>query len=116
MAAERRLSELAAAGALDAYLACAADGIRLHRNGAEPIVGTAAVRSFLADTPARIVSEPIKAGISRSGDLGYAYGSYVARYTKAGLPSEERGFYLRVWKRLASGWRLVADITNPSSS
>jgi ketosteroid isomerase-like protein len=112
-AAEKKLSDLGAGGALGAYLACAAADIRLHRNGAEPVVGEDAIKSFFADRPARITSTVIKADVSRSGDLGYAYGSYVARTDGAGPSSEERGYYLRVWKRLAGGWRLVADITNP---
>ncbi len=114
LVAERRLSDAAASGALEAYLACATEEIRLHRNGVEPVVGAAAVRSLLSDRPAQIVSTPIEADISRSGDLGYAYGSYVARDQKAASRPEERGYYLRVWKRLAVGWRLVADISNPA--
>jgi ketosteroid isomerase-like protein len=110
--AERKLSELGAGGALGAYLACAAEGVRLHRNGTEPVVGTGAIKAFFADKPARFTSTLIKAGIARSEDLGYAYGSYVARNEGAGPSSEERGYYLRVWKRLAAGWRLVADIAN----
>jgi len=113
LAAEQKMSELGANGALDAYLTCGTPGIRLHRSGAEPVVGAEAVRSFLADKAARITSKPLKADVSRSGDLGYAYGSYVASFDKAGSPTEERGFYLRVWKRLSDGWRLVADITSP---
>lgn len=114
IAVERRLSDAAASGALEAYLACAAEDIRLHRNGAEPAVGTTAARSFLSDRPAQIVSTPITADLSRSGDLGYAYGSYVARDQKAGSRSEERGYYLRVWTRQTGVWRLVADIMNPA--
>jgi ketosteroid isomerase-like protein len=111
-AAETRFADLAARGALDAYLAFAADGIRLHRNGIEPIVGTDAIKSFFAGKSARMTPAVIKADISRSGDLGYAYGSYIARTEGAGPSSEEQGYYLRVWKRLAGGWRLVADIAN----
>jgi ketosteroid isomerase-like protein len=111
-AAEKSFSDLAAGGALNAYLACATGGARLHRNGVEPLVGTDAMTSFFAGQPVRMTSAVIKADISRSGDLGYAYGSYALRTELAGTTSEERGYYLRVWKRLGGGWRIVADIAN----
>jgi len=50
-AAERKLSELGAGGALGAYLACAAEGVRLHRNGTEPVVGTVTLAVKLAVLP-----------------------------------------------------------------
>jgi ketosteroid isomerase-like protein len=111
LAAEKLLSDQTAASELGGYVACAAPEIRLHRDGAEPIVGAASVRAYLGGREARITSTPIKADVSRSGDLGYAYGSYVARLSATGTAPEERGYYLRVWKRQAGGWRLVADIT-----
>jgi ketosteroid isomerase-like protein len=53
--------------------------------------------------------EPIKADVSHSGDLGYAYGSY-----EVGGAKPEKGYYARVWKRDAQGrWRIVMDVTNP---
>jgi ketosteroid isomerase-like protein len=113
VAAEKTFSDRAAAGALEAYLAVGTENVRLHRNGAEPAVGVAAVKSSLAGGTLRITCTPIKADVSRSGDLGYAYGSYVAHGAPPGGSKEERGYYLRIWKRLAADWRLVADITNP---
>jgi ketosteroid isomerase-like protein len=112
-AAEKEFSDLAADGALGAYLACGAEWLRLHRNGSEPVVGADAIKSFFGRRRARATSTLIKADNSRSGDLGYAYGSFVVRTEVGQTTTEERGYYLRVWKRLAGGWRLVADITNP---
>jgi hypothetical protein len=41
-------------------------------------------------------------GVARSGELGYAYGTY-----SAGL---QRGAYLRIWSRDAAGrWWLIVD-------
>jgi ketosteroid isomerase-like protein len=112
-AAEKEFADLAADGALGAYLACGAEGLRLHRNGSEPVVGADAIKSFFERGPARATSTLIKADSSSSGDLAYAYGSYVVRTEAGGTTSEERGYFLRLWKRLAGGWRLVADIANP---
>jgi len=47
---------------------------------------------------------------ARSGDFGYARGHYAA----AATPGKPAGWYLRVWRREASGWRVVMDVTNPA--
>jgi len=113
---EQKLSDLAARSALDAYLTLATETARLHRDGAEPIVGVAAVKSHLATNPDRLTFAPTKADVSESGDLGYVYGSYVSHGIAPGAGTEKRGYYLRVWKRQAGGWRLVADITTEQTT
>jgi ketosteroid isomerase-like protein len=113
LAAEKTFSDRAASGVLEAYLAVGTENVRLHRDGAEPAVGVAAVKSSLAGGTLPIAFTPIKADVSQSRDLGYAYGSYAAQGGPSGAPKEERGYYLRIWKHLAGDWRLVADITNP---
>ena len=59
--------------------------------------------------PLRFTLEPTHAEASRAGDLGFTYGAYTEA---AGGRPESRGFYLHVWKRLADGWMLAADVTN----
>ncbi len=110
--AEKKFSELASAAALDAYLACGAEGLRLHRDGAEPLVGAAAIQSYFGEKPLRTSSTSIKTDASKSGDLGYSYGSFVAPPAAAWTSAKDGGFYLRVWKRLDGDWRIVADIAN----
>ncbi|HEV2668300.1 MAG TPA: tetratricopeptide repeat protein, partial [Blastocatellia bacterium] len=49
------------------------------------------------------------ADVSRSGDLGYAYGRY-----ELGGAEPQKGYFARVWKRDANGqWRIVMDIVRP---
>ncbi len=80
-----------------------ASSVRFHRNGTFPIKGIAAATAFLQEHPYGTASHQ-KAGISDSGDLAYAYGTYDN-------PSAS-GYYIRVWKLTdASVWKLVFDVT-----
>jgi ketosteroid isomerase-like protein len=81
---------------------------RLYREGLSPIVGLGAIRSHLGSKPGAMTCSPVKDEMSRSGDLGYTYGTYMA-----GQGSVESGYYLRVWKRVAGQWRLAVDLLIP---
>ena len=92
-----------------AYQSRLSDDARVHRPGVMPVVGKDALRGWLAQQTMSLSGEPIKADVARSGDLGYAYGSYELGGAKA-----EKGYYARVWKRDAKGqWRIVMDTVNP---
>jgi tetratricopeptide (TPR) repeat protein len=69
------------------------------------VVGKDALRDWLARQTMTLGGEPIKADVSRSGDLGYAYGSYELDGAQP-----QKGYFARVWKRDAKGqWRIVMD-------
>jgi ketosteroid isomerase-like protein len=98
-------------GTANAFLDCLAGDARLHRDGVFPIIGLAAIRSYLSAKPMQLKWEPIKSDISRSADLGYTYGSYELR---RGDNEVEKGYYVRVWKRNGSGkWKLALDTLSP---
>jgi len=74
-----------------------------------PVAGKDALRDWLARQTMTLSGEPIKADVSRSGDLGYAYGSY-----ELGGAQPQKGYFARVWKRDAKGqWRIVMDTVSP---
>ncbi len=78
----------------------------MHRVGQLPVVGAEAITQYLTQKNQSLTYRAEKADIARSGDLGYAYGSYEA--------PAEKGYYLRVWRRGTEGkWELMADIANP---
>lgn len=58
--------------------------------------------------------KPQKAEVSRSGDLGYTWGTYERRRQGAdGKPVLETGKYMTVWKKQPDGsWKAVADMGN----
>lgn len=105
--AERALAaDAGARGFAEALLARGAEGVRVHRDGSEPAIGAAAARALLAREPAASGWTTAHAEAARSGDFGYAHGSFR---TEAGT-----GSYMRVWERGADGtWRVVLDVTAP---
>jgi hypothetical protein len=51
--------------------------------------------------------EPTGGDVSRSGDLGYTYGTYETIGGK-----KARGNYLHIWMKQGPAWQLVLDVTN----
>jgi ketosteroid isomerase-like protein len=103
------LAAAKASNARQAYEGRLSDGARVHRPGVMPVVGENALRSWLAQQTMTLSGEPVKADVSRSGDLGYAYGSY-----ELGGAKTEKGYFVRVWKRDVKGtWRIVIDVVSP---
>jgi len=105
--AERALAaDAAERGFTEALLARGAEGVRVHREGSEPAIGAEAARALLAREPAASGWTTAHAEAARSGDFGYAHGSFR---TADGV-----GSYMRVWERGADGeWRVVLDVTAP---
>jgi uncharacterized protein DUF4440 len=86
---------------------------RLHREGAIPALGEAAVRVALRDDDRVYRSKPLGGGTSRTADFGYTYGEYDLAATSE--RSAERGFYLRLWRPGSDGtWRVILDLAQPA--
>ena len=110
LAAERELLAAAASGSVsEAYASRLADDARIHRPGVMPVVGKDALGRWLADQGSKLSGEPLLADVSRSGDLGYAYGSY-----ELDGANPQAGYFARVWKRDDTGrWRIAMDTISP---
>jgi len=116
---ERDFASAAARDTAAAFDAQAADDIRLMRDGHFPFLGREAMRKALAAAPGTLTWEPAQAAASRSGELGYTYGTYELRRAGAAAASE-RGHYVRIWKKKPDGrkrsdgtWKVVLDLLNP---
>jgi ketosteroid isomerase-like protein len=116
MEAESKLSEASASGGFrTALLAHADESLRLYRQGTFPLVGKDSVAKAVKVLSEYITWKPLKADVSASGDLGYAYGSYELRINKSDDKPAELGHYARVWKREGRGpWRVVFNVVNPA--
>jgi ketosteroid isomerase-like protein len=112
--AERELAKASAAdGMVKAFLARLGGDARVYRPGLQPMIGIPAARTFLSKRTLAQSWTPLMAEAARSGDLGYAYGSYETREGDA-TPVVEKGYYVRVWRRSAKeGWRIVVDVAMP---
>ena len=110
-AVEAAFAEAATAAVGDAYRARLLPGARLHRNERSPFVGATAAAAFMSGFE-RIGWTVLHAEVAESGDLAFTAGSYdgVVAGT-AGTPGAvERGFFVRVWHRDASGaWRIAFE-------
>jgi len=100
---------------IDSFLSLMADDVRLFRLNAFPAVGKQATQAALATRQGVLSWQPVKADVSRSGDLGYTYGSYEFKASGVDAKPVEKGNYVRIWKRQRGGkWRVVLDILNPT--
>ena len=99
-------------GQARAYRDRLAASARLHRPGVQPLVGEQAIARWLAGQPAFSAADTRFTEASRSGDLGYSWGTYqIAR--RGAAPARE-GFYVRVWARERSGqWKVAIDVLQP---
>jgi hypothetical protein len=99
-------------GSTSAYGSFAADELRLFRNGTLPFVGKQVALSALVNNKEQLKWEPTAGDVSRSGDLGYTYGTYETIATDA---KNSHGSYLHIWWKQGGVWRIVLDVTNPLS-
>ena len=111
--AERSLADDSAPeGSARALLSRADDSFRLYRQNSFPFVGREAARKALEGKTDVVTWKASKAEVSRSGDLGYAYGTYELKTKASDEKPTEQGNYVRIWKREGSTWRVVLDVTS----
>lgn len=102
----------------EAWASFFADDAVMLPQGEGPVKGRAdireAMKGFFAREGASLRWTPDHAEVSRSGDLGYTYGTYVATVTGPdGTPVSSRGKYVTIWRRQAGGdWKAVLDMGN----
>ncbi len=71
-------------------------------------------RSQLATPGISMKWQPEKVEAARSGDIGYARGTYVLTVTgPSGAPVTDKGKYIEIWKKQADGsWKVAVEIFN----
>jgi ketosteroid isomerase-like protein len=112
--AERELTkDCMSKGSASVLIAHADETFRLYRQNSFPFVGKEAARKALEGKTDVVTWKAAKAEVSRSGDLGYSYGTYELKSKPSDEKPTEQGNYLRIWKRQGDTWRIVLDLTNP---
>ena len=99
-------------GARQAFEDRADRDVRLFRNGQQPMV-KADAGAFLGTNAGNWTWVPAFEDVSRSGDVGYTYGTYQIASKDAAAKIVESGNYFRIWKKQAGKWLIVADLTDP---
>jgi ketosteroid isomerase-like protein len=97
--------ESATDGSAAAWRHWAAQDVRFYREGAAPRLGFAAAAAAFDDVRRDWTVD--RMATARSNDFGYVRGT--VRNVPAGSIA---GYYLRVWRREAAGWRIAADVFN----
>ena len=102
-------------GLAEAFVASADGEVRIYRQNTFPAVGREHIRETAEAKSGATSWKLTDAGVSRSGDLGYSYGTYEYKAKAADdVKPSEQGHYVRFWKRApGQRWRIVLDITNP---
>lgn len=94
-----------------AFLEYAADSAVLLQRNIMPIVGKKAIQNSFdafSDTGIILTWDPLKADISKSGELGYTYGLFTSQIKSNNTIT--RGKYVTIWKKQADGsWKYVLD-------
>jgi len=91
-------------GFAKSYAAYAARQVRLYRANNLPFIGREASIEQLSKTTGAVKWTPVDGDVSSAGDLGYTHGTYEAE--------NERGSYVRIWKKQNGLWRIIMDVTN----
>lgn len=91
-----------------AYRRFAAVDLRFYRNGALPSKGLREAMQAVSANQGAATWTCQQTRVSKSGDLGYAYG-----FTESPSDKKKRVF-LHLWKRAqGGGWKLVLDLESP---
>lgn len=95
-----------------AFVEFAHDDAIILRDNSMPIVGKTAITKLYKNVSSDGVQfswEPLSGDISKSGDLGFTYGTYT--FIKESEINE--GTYVSVWKKDKSGrWKYILDSGN----
>lgn len=115
MYAERNFLALAQkGGALKALGRCMDDEARVYRGKERPIAGRNLIQAYFSGKRYLSTWEPMQCDVAKSGDLGYVCGSYTTKASGGGSVVDEKGYYVRVWRRDAMNeWRVVAEVISP---
>jgi uncharacterized protein (TIGR02246 family) len=108
--------------AFDRMASYYADNATLYTPGAPAAVGKEAIQAMsktLRDMDLDLKFSSTKVDVAKSGDLGYAAGTYTEMATdpKTKRRMMEKGNYVTVYKKQADGaWKIIEDINTADSA
>jgi len=101
-------------GAAEAFYRFLTDDAIQLAAGGEPVFGKEAIRNEMeAGVEVTLTWQPKHAEVARSGDMGWTWGTYVAKWQKDDGEGVSYGKYLNVWKKQPDGsWKVLVDMGN----
>ncbi|MGA7304187.1 MAG: DUF4440 domain-containing protein [Rhodothermales bacterium] len=103
-------------GAVAAFTMYLAEDAVQMPSGASPINGRDDIVAAMASGPdMQLMWEPKHAEVAISGELGWTWGVYEAKFTDSGGEEvSSAGKYVNVWRKQDDGsWRVIVDMGNP---
>jgi ketosteroid isomerase-like protein len=85
-------------------------GARGLFEGVGPVADRDSLLALLSGTRGIESLNPLGGEVASSGDLGYTFGVY----RRPGDPKATLGYYIRIWLRESSGWKIVVEKTVPA--
>lgn len=120
MLADRASNNLVQGNGPSSWSTAFAPGGSWIRAGAGEIQGRDAIHeTFMEDVYSNALADlvwtPMRAEVSRGGDLGYTVGQYrVVGVDTAGVRRSVVGMYVRIWARQPDdSWKVEMEIRNP---
>jgi ketosteroid isomerase-like protein len=99
-------------GARKAFTTRATSSVTVFRENQFPFSAIAAASEAVPAGAGLWTWKPEGWDVSRSGDLGYSYGTYWLKSSEA-KTQPETGNYFRIWKKQGNVWKVVVDVANP---
>ncbi|HUF08281.1 MAG TPA: nuclear transport factor 2 family protein [Rhodothermales bacterium] len=113
---DRAFAQLSAdSGAVAAFSMYLADSAVQMPSGTGPITGRESIVEAMSSGPElQLLWEPKHAEIAISGELGWTWGIYEARFMSGeGEEVSSAGKYLNVWRKQDDGaWKVIVDMGN----
>jgi ketosteroid isomerase-like protein len=98
-------------GISSAFIAYADEDVILMRDKQFPILGIKELKEYYSKIKkgnAKLEWSPVKAEISKSGELGYTFGNWI--YSTKDSKDTVFGNYVTIWKKQKDGsWKFVLD-------
>lgn len=104
-------------GAPQAFYAYLTEDAMQLPHGGETVYGRDNIRQKMSEgIEVELTWQPQKAEVARSGELGWTWGIYLARWQDdGGIARESHGKYLNIWEKQKDGtWRVAVDMGNQS--
>jgi uncharacterized protein (TIGR02246 family) len=115
--ADTDFAKATAARGVEGFISFFADDASILPKNGPPVTGKEALaavfRKVWSQPGYSLQWTPLKAELSKSGEIGYTYGTYERKWTDGGKEAGETGKYVTIWRRQRDGkWKVIVDMGN----